>query len=746
MLKKTKKYVSVTLCTFMTVSTLATAGLGSTSFAAAPTEGSSYKDAFIDLHTKLNDPSTGYMSQEGLPYHSIETMMVEAPDYGHENSSETMSYYTWVEAMYGNITGDWTQYNKAWDQIEKYYIPSDADQPNLSSYDPSKCASFVPGGALPDNYPGALNTNVPTGKDGINAQLKSAYGKDSMYLMHWIMDIDNWYKYGNHGDGTSRVSQINTYQRGEQESCWETVPFPCWETFKWGNPSKGGFGSLFVDQSSYSKQWRYSVASDADARAVQSAYEANKYAKAQGKQSSVSTQNARAAKLGDYLRYCMYDKYMKPIGTATLNGTAGDGTNSMHYLISWYCAWGAPVANEGWAWKEGSSASHQGYQNPLCAYALSNIEELKPKSSGGASDWGKSLTTQLDFLQWLQSSEGALAGGCNNSIDDKYNPYPAGISTFHGMAYDWQPVWHDPPSNRWYGFQAWGVQRLAEYYYETGDEKAYKILKKWVAWVLPNITVNGKGDFLIPSDISWSGQPDTWNGTYTGNSGLHATIDNYGSDIGIAASTANLLLYYAAGTKKYATFDQKAHDVAKKLLDCVILGCQDSKGYTIEEQRGDYSRFFDQTVYIPSGWTGTNGQGATLQNGMKFIDMRPAYKQDPNWDNLYNSYKAGVGPKFTYHRYWHQVDIAMAMGAMYTLFPDEKVGDGSTPSSTPSEIQKADVNADRVINMADVVAVANSFNKKQGDTGFNAKADVNGDGVVNMADVVVIAKYFNQSY
>ncbi|KNY25635.1 glycoside hydrolase family 48 protein [Pseudobacteroides cellulosolvens] len=744
MFKKTRKYVSIALCTFMTVSTLAAPILGSNSYATSFSSGMTYEDAFIDLHEKLNDPANGYFSQEGVPYHSIETMMVEAPDYGHETASETASYYVWFEAMYGKLTGDWSGYNKAWDITEKYYIPSDKDQPNLGDYDQSKCASFVPGGAEPSDYPGQLNLNAPTGKDNLHAALKSAYGKDSMYLMHWILDVDNWYKYGNHGDGTSRVSQINTYQRGEQESCWETVPFPCWETYKWGNTSKGGFGSLFVAQDSYAQQWRYSVAGDADARSVQAAYWAVKWAKEQGKLSSISKQNDRAAKMGDYLRYIMYDKYMKPIAKDTsVTSTAGDGKNSMHYLISWYCAWGAPTTSQGWAWKEGSSASHQGYQNPMTAYALSTISELKPKASGAVSDWAKSLDRQLEMIQWLQSSEGPIAGGCNNSWNDKYDPYPDGISTFYDMAYDWQPVWHDPPSNRWYGFQVWGLQRTAEYYYETGDERAYQIMKKWVDWVKPYIKVNGPGDFEIPSDLEWDGQPDTWDGTYTGNPDLHCEVTSMGSDIGVAGSTANLLAYYAAGTQKHHTFDEEAYDLGKQLLDCIILGCADEKGYTKEEQRGDYSRFFDQEVYIPSGWTGKNAQGATLKSGMKFIDMRPAYKQDPNWDNLQTAYDAGVGPKFKYHRFWHQVELGMAMGAFAILFPNDVPPPPITP--TPFVKLKGDLNGDGVINMADVMILAQSFGKAIGNPGVNEKADLNNDGVINMADAIILAQYFGKT-
>lgn len=736
--------MSATLCTFMAFSTIATAGFGGVAHAAK--SGQTYDEAFKELYEKVvtNGQANGYLSQEGIPYHSIETMMCEAPDYGHETVSETASYYNWITAYYGKLTGDWTDYNTSWDILEKYYVPSDKDQPNLGDYDPSKCASYVPAGKTPMDYPGKLDTSSPTGKDNLHAELKSAYSSSSMYLMHWIFDVDNWYKYGNHGDGTSRVSQINTYQRGEQESCWETIPFPCWETFKWGNTSKGGFASLFVDQSSYSKQWRYSVASDADARAVQAAYWANKWAKEDGSSSAVSKSNARALKLGDYLRYAMYDKYMKPIGTATVQGPAGDGENSMHYLISWFTAWGAPVASETWAWKEGCSASHQGYQNPMTAYALSTVPELKPKSSNGKSDWAKSLERQIEMLTFLQSDEGAIAGGVNNSIGDVYAPDTEGLPRFYGMTYDWQPVWHDPPSNRWYGFQAWGLQRLAEYYYETGNEDAYNILKKWSDWACSHITVESDGTFKIPSDMSWTGAPEEWNGmsSYNGNPGLHVSVDTYGSDLGIAGSTANLLAFFAAGTREHkGELDETAYTTAKSLLDCVLLNNEDDLGYSVEEERGDYERFFTQVVDIPEGWKGKNAQGADIQKGMKFIDMRPAYKQDPNWDNLKSSYDAGIAPKFQYHRFWHQVDIAMGMAAFGLLFPDDKIG-GTGPSPSISPYKNEDVNQDKSINMADVVKVATQFGKSS----YTGREDVNRDGSVNMQDVIAIAKLFGTTY
>ena len=90
---------------------------------------------------------------------------------------------------------------------------------------------------------------------------------------------------------------------------------------------------------------------------------------------------------------------------------------------------------------------------------------MAPKSATGVDDWTKSLNRQLEFYRWLQSAEGAIAGGATNSWDGAYGTPPAGDSTFYGMSYDPAPVYHDPPSNQWFGFQAWSMERVAEYYY-----------------------------------------------------------------------------------------------------------------------------------------------------------------------------------------------------------------------------------------------------------------------------------------
>ncbi|MDF3144578.1 glycoside hydrolase family 48 protein, partial [Streptomyces sp. T21Q-yed] len=422
---------------------------------------------------------------------------------------------------------------------------------------------------------------------------------------------------------------------------------------------------LFTGDASYAKQWKYTTAPDADARAVQAAYWADLWAKQQGKGSAVSGTVAKAAKMGDYLRYAMYDKYFKKIGNCVGASSCpgGTGKDASHYLLSWYYAWGGSTdTSGGWAWRIGSSYAHSGYQNPLAAYALSNHADLKPKSSTGAADWSKSLQRQMEFYQWLQSDEGAIAGGSTNSWAGRYATPPAGKSTFYGMYYDQQPVYHDPPSNQWFGFQAWSMERVAEYYQQTGNAQAKAVLDKWVKWALSKTTINPDGSYQIPSTLQWSGQPDTWNPSSPGaNSGLHVTVADYTNDVGVAAAYAKTLTYYGAKSG-----DAEAKSTAKALLDGMWGNYQDSLGIAVPETRSDYGRFND-SVYVPSGWTGKMPNGETIDSSSTFSSIRAFYKNDPAWSKIEAYLKGGAAPVFTYHRFWAQADIALAMGSYAEL-------------------------------------------------------------------------------
>lgn len=704
MRKRIRKFGSVAIAAVMTLSVMTTTNI----YAASGAVNTEYQKRFDTMYKKIKDPANKYFSAEGVPYHSIETLIVEAPDYGHVTTSEAFSYYMWLEAMNGKFTGNFSGFENSWDIAEKYIIPTAQDQPNsaMSRYDPNKPATYAPEWELPDKYPAKLDTGAAVGKDPINRELTSTYGTSTIYGMHWILDADNWYGYGQRGDGITKPSYMNTFQRGKEESTWETVPHPCWDAMKFGG--KNGYLDLFTGDNSYSKQFKYTDAPDADARAIQATYWAEEWAKDYGK--DVSKYVGKATKMGDYLRYAMFDKYFRKIGSPQ---TAGNGYDAASYLLSWYYAWGGGVEQD-WSWIIGSSHNHFGYQNPMTAWVLSTNQTFKPKSANGASDWSKSLSRQIEFYQWLQSKEGAIAGGASNSYNGRYETWPSTTSTFYGMGYVEHPVYADPGSNEWFGMQVWSMQRMAEYYYKSKDPKAKALLDKWAKWANSVIKFNSDGTVQVPDKLKWSGQPDTWTGTYTGNPNLSVSVLTYGTDLGTASSLANTLSYYAA-----ATNDATSKENAKKLLDAIWNNYQDSKGISIPESRSDYHRFLDQEVYIPSGWSGKMANGDKIQPGVKFIDIRSKYKQDPDWPKVEAALKAGTNPTMVYHRFWAQCEFAIANGVYAVLFPED--------------VMKGDVNSDGSVDALDLSLLKKYLLNASVSINTN-NADMNSDSIVDAID------------
>jgi hypothetical protein len=515
--------------------------------------------------------------------------------------------------------------------------------------------------------------------------------------MHWIIDVDNTYGFGNGrgasltecGDNTPRVTYMNTYQRGPQESVWETVPHPSCDTQRFGQAG-AGFPPLFVAGST-GNQWRYTDAPDADARAVEAAYWALTWATAQGNQSQISATIAKAAKLGDFLRYAMYDKYFKNPGCNSPTCTPGTGKSSSAYLLSWYFAWGGDNGGA-WAWRIGSSHNHGGYQNPLAAWAMSPAgpAAIRPLSPTASADWQTSMTRQIQFMAWLQSAEGAIAGGATNSWDGAYAMPPAGQPQFFGMTYDVDPVYHDPPSNQWFGFQAWGQSRLAELYLVTGNTLAKSVLDKWVTWAMSETTLGAGSTFTIPSEMSWSGAPsasfNSPTGTPATNPGLHVSVTSRNSDVGVAAAYARTLIAYAARPENTnTTLGQQAKNTAKGLLDRMLM-LKDTRGISVCESRSDYERFNDvwnsstqKGVYVPTSFNGTMPNGDVINSSSSFLSIRSFYNSDTTQTCSGGSGMAAVtafmngtgpAPEFRYHRFWAQADFAMALADYGTLFPN----------------------------------------------------------------------------
>ncbi|MEO6088573.1 MAG: glycoside hydrolase family 48 protein, partial [Umezawaea sp.] len=142
-----------------------------------------FQEAFLVQYNKIKDPASGYFRKFGdllVPYHAVETLMVEAPDHGHQTTSEAFSYYLWLEASYGKVSGDWAPFKSAWASMEKFIIPAKADQPTNDKYNPAKPATYAPEHDKMSGYPSELDANVPVGQDPIAAELKSAYGTDDV--------------------------------------------------------------------------------------------------------------------------------------------------------------------------------------------------------------------------------------------------------------------------------------------------------------------------------------------------------------------------------------------------------------------------------------------------------------------------------------------------------------------------------------------------------------------------------------
>ena len=774
----------------------------------------SYAAMFESLYEDVitNGVENGYMSDQkngnsfGIPYHAKETLVVEAPDYGHETTSEAMSYMAWVTAMHdvlaekGVIDDSNRDLEKGWRTLEAIipgwseiaYGYGDVDYASIWDQQKGLKADTATEEKDPSLYPAKQN-----GTDAINPiyeDMKAAYGGDKgYYLMHWLADVDDWYGFGG---GKGQFTFINTFQRGEQESCFETVPHPCLEELKYGMESSNkdngnGIKAIFNGKDAVPSQYSFTNAPDAEDRAIQAIYFASNFGVDCGELSYL------AGKMGDQCRNDMFDKYYKEIGCQNM-ASATAGLKSQHYLMSWYTSWGgaltASYGDYSWAWQIGCSHSHQFYQNPLAAYALAYDENIggNMKAKNAQEDYVESLKRQIEMYLWLQSANGPYAGGCTNSKNGKYEKYDADESTFYDMVYVEHPVYADPGSNHWIGNQVWSTQRLAELYYYVktkGDlakgqtfgglsleEALEALLSRWIDFFLENTQfdyVTEKGETLayaIPSNLDWSGQPKKWGGTYDpdANSGLTCKITGYGmGDIGCVSSLCNTLIFYAAANKVSADAAQnggsergeKALELANKLMTAQWNLGRDDIGIAFEDCNGSLKRVFEQEVYIPDYYSGTMPDGSKLEPGATFSSIRESYAKDPMYQELkkvYDATKETEGYRFKLHRFWHMGDALMTYGTMALLYPDVAPY-GDTPGTTapqPGTTEPTpgtpggtatlwgDANCDGKVTIADATAILQSLGNSD-DFSLTEQGALNADvidngGGLSAADAVAI--------
>jgi hypothetical protein len=219
------------------------------------------------------------------------------------------------------------------------------------------------------------------------------------------------------------------------------------------------------------------------------------------------------------------------------------------------------------------------------------------------------------------------------------------------MWYKTQPGYEG--SSDWFGMQTWTIDRLAQFYYLTGDETAKSVLDKWISWVISQITINGNY-YSTPLSLQWSG--NTPSDAYAGVSGS-------GQMIGIASSIARTLTYYSAKSG-----NAQAKQVAKGLLDAMWNSNRDAIGLSIPGQVSSLAQV-NTKVFIPvAGWTGTYPNGDKINASSSFLDIRSFYRNDANWGQLQTFLNGGPPPTIGYHRFWEAADMALALGAYGMLF------------------------------------------------------------------------------
>lgn len=724
-----------------------------------------YYNRFNWMYDKLHDNSLGYFGPQtganafAVPRHIPEVdprIINEAPDYGGQSVSETASFWVALETWKGLISEDWAGYSNAWNKIEQFYIPSAANQP-IGTYNAAHPADFVPEQDLPSLYPPATNLAAPVGNDPLYGELLNTYGTPNVYLMHWLIDVEGAYGFKNGTNETSIVF-MNTFERGKQESSYETVPHPAWDNWSNGGGSIG-YAPLFTQGTqvyptapyNYSRKWSYTNAPDAEVRAIQWAFHAKNFAAMQDSPTNIEASTSKAKKLGDYTRYNLFDKYFVKIGENTLSGA---NYNSCHYLINWYASWGGGIpANSGglgsWSFRIGCSESHQGYQSVMAAYIMATGGGgMIPQSPSAGAIWLSSLYRQIEMIRWLQSPQGPIAGGVTNSYGGRYATVTGrpGAGKFYGMDYVYSPVWGDPPSNNWVGFQAWGQNRTADLFLEVSDKSSSLatairpnleiILDRLVGWFLDysltaTAALGSTTSFRIPAtlnwvessagdgtsvsstpipeirngvtvnvyerlpNLNWNGTGDYsafWNASTVPNTNLICNVvpdaADVPPDLGVASAWAYLLIAYAKAKQNMNKFDtdvvvnysgtnkthtaHQAFDFAKLIIDRIWDNYRDTTGIATNEKRADYRRMAE-TVYVPSTYVGTTPKGDAINSASTFISIRSFLETDPKWAEVQAYIAAPIPsnePTFRYHRFWAQVEFAVACAALQKHFSE----------------------------------------------------------------------------
>ena len=112
--KKSKAVLAAIMAAAMTASAMTATISASAATRRTKAEAfgdSTYAERYLSYYDDVvtNGQQNGYLSKNtngssfGIPFHAREEVIIEAPDYGHETTSEAMSYLVWAAAMHDNL-------------------------------------------------------------------------------------------------------------------------------------------------------------------------------------------------------------------------------------------------------------------------------------------------------------------------------------------------------------------------------------------------------------------------------------------------------------------------------------------------------------------------------------------------------------------------------------------------------------------------------------------------------------------